>query len=399
MPTRTHEGVRFDVTDKLPPKHSYLADMEERIGECFEVNCDSPIGLIIKRHSGDLLRILGKDADNELQRNPCEVFCELRAYFLNHLRTNPDRFNCDLYDEVSCLCCPRECEEERDRRNPTKWERRYHEELQEVFRKLLYYMQRYQYDCVFGDLIFSCPAPCEAHCLVLGTVEVMNGKLIRVCNTPRQYLWTPANLLQVLAYEILTARLAPGEDCGNKVPCCPDYRNFDPVCFLSEFAVNPCARSDAARSLPRSFAAFAQALHQSFDFTDSMAISPSIFEKVRPDDLAGVAALFGISVSRKDLHAEALNHLTPMQALQSHALLRRNDSVVAYESEGETRKVLTDFIAEIGPDRAVGRAIESIVKSSHQTSRQLEELRAELDALKQRVGVEDTKKPKKSKDE
>ena len=87
------------------------------------------------------------------------------------------------------------------------------EELQEAFRKLLYYIRRaVEYDCVFGDFVFSCQQPCEAHCLVLGTIEVLNGKLIRVCNTPRQYLWAPANLLQVLMYDILTAQLAPGRD-------------------------------------------------------------------------------------------------------------------------------------------------------------------------------------------
>ena len=201
LPTRTHERVRFDVTEYLPPKDSYIHGLEERIRECFEVNCNSPIGRIIKQHTEDLLRVFGKDTE-ELQRDPCELFCELRAYFLNHLKTNQDQFNCNVYDEVSCLYCP-ECDDRYDRRRILEWEPRCREELQEAFRKLLYYMQRYQYDCVFGDLIFTCQQPCEAHCLVLGTVEVWNGKLIRVCNTPRQYMWTPANLLQVLMYDIL----------------------------------------------------------------------------------------------------------------------------------------------------------------------------------------------------
>ncbi len=390
LPTRTHEGVRFDVTEHLPPKHSYIAGLEERMRECFEVNCNSPIGRIIKQHSEDLLRVFGRDSE-ELRRDPCELFCELRAYFLNHLKTNPDQFNCNLYDEVSCLCCP-ECDDQYDRRRIRDWEPRCLEELQEAFRKLLYYMQRYQYDCVFGDLVFSCQQPCEAHCLVLGTVEVLNGKLIRVCNTPRQYLWAPANLLQVLMYDILTAQLAPGRDPGDRVPCCPDYRNFDPFHFLTEFGFNPCGRAEAATSLPRAFSAMREALHQSFDFTNSMAVSSTIFDRVPPERLEEAAALFGISVSKEDLHATPLSNLNPWQAVQAHALLRRNDSLVAYQSEGETKRVLTDFIAGIAPDRSVGLAIESIVKSHYQTAQELDRLREEVEVLKQRLGGEESKK-------
>ena len=94
----------------------------------------------------------------------------------------------------------------------------------------------------------------------------------------------------------------------------------------------------------------------------------------------------------QDLHANALSNLNPWQALQAHALLRRNDSLVAYQSEGETKRVLTDFIAEIGPDRAVGRAIESMVKSHHQTEQELARLREEIEVLKHRVGGDDPKK-------
>jgi hypothetical protein len=38
LPTRTHEGVRLDVTDTLPPQHSYLKDLEKRFKHCFEIS-------------------------------------------------------------------------------------------------------------------------------------------------------------------------------------------------------------------------------------------------------------------------------------------------------------------------------------------------------------------------
>jgi hypothetical protein len=392
LPTRTHEGVRFDVTETLPPKYSYLAGLEKRIRECFELNCDSPVGTILKRHAPSLRRIFVPDND-DLECDPCELFCELRAYFLNYLKTNPDQFNCNLFDEVSCLRCP-ECGDDYDRTRLSAWEQSCREEMQEALRKLIYYMQRYQYDCFFGDLVFSCQQPCEAHCLVLGTVEVLNGKLVRVCNTPRQYLWTPANLLQVLIYDILTKGLAPGEDCGNKIPCCPDYRNFDPVSFLNELHLDQCGRAKAAMAFPQALSALRQALHQSFDCTDSMAFSPNIIEHLSADRLKAAGESLGISISSEELHATALSNLTPLQAFQAHALLRPNDSLVAYQSGGETRKILTDFIAEIGPDRAVGRAIESMVKSSEHTAQELVRLREDIEVLKLRLASDEKRKKK-----
>jgi hypothetical protein len=391
------------VSDKPPQKHSYLDSLEKQIKECFKVNCESPVGLIIKKYADDLLYVLGDSQEERKERiEPCELFCLLRAYFLNHLKTNPDQFNCNLFDEVSCLSCPRECNDEQRNRDRKEWEKLYREEQRESFRKLLYYVQRYQYDCVFGDLIFSCQQPCEANCLVLGTVEVLNGKLVRVCNTPRKYLWAPANLIQVLIYEIMTGGLTSGEGCEDrKVPCCPDYRNFDALYFLMEFRVSQCARGDAATSSIHAFREVSQSLHRSFDFTDSMAIPSSLFSKVRPDDQKmvedwrAVEKLFGISSSVEEMQAVALSALTPSQSLQAHALLRRNDSVVAYRSEGETEKVLTDLVAEISPNRTLGRAIETIVKTSEQTAKKLDEMSAEIERLNKKVaGMEQSKNKK-----
>ncbi len=161
MPTRTHESVRFDVTDKLPREHSYLEDLEERIRHCFEVQCNSPVGVIMKKHAPELLEIFGEGEiqGRERQYDPCELFCTLRAYFLNHLKTNPDQFNCNLTEEVQCLTCPRGWERRlrrpetreaaraaRTRTGRGRISRFHREEVREAFRKLLYYIQRYQYD-------------------------------------------------------------------------------------------------------------------------------------------------------------------------------------------------------------------------------------------------------------
>ena len=461
MPTRTHEGVRFDVTDKLPPKHSYLDDLERRINECFEVNCDSPVGVIMERHLPQLQYIMDANWADEpgVQRQepeewlePCELFCTLRAYFLNHLKTKPDRFNCNLLDEVSCLTCPRECydddeghrerhheEHHKSRREARRerseekleereWRRRYREELRESFGKLIFYMQRYQYDCVLGDLIFSCQQPCEAHCLVLGTVEVLNGKLVRVCNTPRSYLWAPANLLQVLIYDIMTRKLASSgcreddrdrdrdwdrdkdkdRDWDRKVCCCPDYRNFDATVFLKELELSACGRKYAAQTAIKSVRAFADGVHNACDFTDSMAFSPAVFErlleKMLKEGREKEAEFLGIRASVSKVGTRDLSSPTPWQAFQASALVRRGDAVVGYKS-AEGVRVLPDFLAELSPNRLVGQEIDKKIEvaqaQADQAAQQVIELRAEIEMLKKSMGGgEDSKKSsKKPKEE
>ena len=385
LPTRIHEGVRFDVTDKPPPKHSYLKDLEKRIRECFEVNCDSPIGVIIRDNVQELLEIFGTvEEKKEFRRDPCDLFCRLRAYFLNHLKVKPDRYNCNLFEEVSRLTCPVRYRDENDRREETP-ERR--EEVRKVFAELLYCMQRYQYDCVFGDLIFECSQPCEAHCLVLGTVEVLNGKLIRVCNTPRQYLWAPANLLQVLMFEIMTGKSASDwQTAGERerAHCCPDYSRFEPVEFLKEFSVNECGRQFAAEFAIEALRDAIKSMHHSFDFTDSGAFSPRLFAELldRPAEERDAALrALGVSASLSKTAAAALSTPNPLQALMSRALVRPGDSVVGYRSQ-EGVRTMPDFVGEISPDRSVGAELELRFQSQ---AREVVELRAQVEALKQKI--------------
>ncbi len=423
MPTRTHEGVRFDVTDKLPHVPSQCDGLLERIRECFELNCDSQLAAIIKQYRAELLYIFGEGKRNQGEPwlRPCELFCLLRAYFLNYLKANPDRFNCNLYDEIACLRCPGEeyedggrwhlqegkkkrrkesLEEKIEEQIEKKLEEEIEEELLEFdrkeleapFRKLLYYMQRYQYDCVLGDVVFDCQQPCEAHCLVLGTVEVLNGKLVRVCNTPRKYLIAPANLLHVLIYDIMTQELGAGKEDG-KVRCCPDYDKFNPTFFLTEFGASQSGRFEAAASLIRALCGLPRSLHKAFDFTDSMAVSSTVLAAAGDEERKAVESLFGITNMEEKLPAEGFSALTPTQWVQSHALLRRHDSVLTYKTEeGRQKEVRPSFLEQLDPNRAFGRSLQKQAGPPHKDpEREIADLRSQVDEL--RAAIADLKKP------
>jgi hypothetical protein len=359
LPTRIRERVRFDVTDKLPHAHSYLSDLEKRLKHCFSIYCDGPIGRIIKENQQLLLYLVGGGGGwREGWTDPCDLFCTLRAHFLHQLQVKPDEYNCGLYDEVVRLRCPDEYDDANERKTG---------DFGDVLRRLLTYLQHYQFDCAFGELVFPCAEPCEAHCLVLGTVEICNGRLTRVCNTPREYLWAPANFVQVLLERILTGRLeaAGAKESGaeheehegkheHHARCCPEYPEFKPEEMLREFEYTQCGRYFAATSLVRAFQSTGGALHKAFDFTNSAAIARKLFEDAAPrifGELSEQKKVLGINVEVSAESAASLAPLNVLQALLADSLIRPDDSLLGYRSEGKFSRVLPDYFTTISPDR------------------------------------------------
>jgi hypothetical protein len=425
LPTRTKERVRFDVTDKLPRHRSYLSDLERRLKYCFEIYCDGPIGRLIKDNLDLLQAVVGSsskasEGDTEqidYQRqeggtDPCDLFCALRAHFLHHLRQKPDEFNCMLFDAVTRLRCPDEYDEDDEAQSG---------EIADAFRELLIYMQQYQFDCAFGELLVPCPEPCEAHCLVLGTIEIRGGKLQRVCNVPRRYLWSPANFVPVLVNSILT-----GGHCDHKPAhsgwqkgdeqgeygrddddshedehdqhhrhrghecCCPTYPKFLPEDLLAEFEYSECGRYFAATSAMKAFEEVLDAVRESFDFTDSRAISAEVLTKAAARIFqarkgpGATTDVLGIKVSLSSEQASALNTLNPLQALLARGLAREHHSAIAYRDDQAIRRVLPDYLAEISPEPE---------DKINQYESRIRELTERVDALTQRVAELDPKRP------
>jgi hypothetical protein len=415
LPTRIRERVRFDVIDKLPRRHSFRWNLERRLKCCFEIYCDGPIGRLIKDNLKELQALVSAAGSTPQATehetgwtDPCDLFCALRAHFLHQLEQKPDEFNCALFEEVSCLRCPDY--EEGDETT--------YGEMGEAFRRLLVYMQQYQFDCAFGELLVPCPEPCEAHCLVLGTVEIRDGKLKRVCNSPREYLWAAANVVPVLVNNILTGGLETGgkgeykwdtehrehaegwEHAGHgkhgehKARCCPEYPNFLPEDLLGEFEYSECGRYLAATSVMKAFETVADALRQAFDFTDSRAISHEVLKKAAAVVFGGRSdpyeekEVLGIKLSLSSEPASALSALNPLQAVLAGALARRNDSVVAYRGEGKIQRVLPDYFAEVSPEP------DTVLKRYDTTIRELNE---KIDALSSRVAELSDKKGKSTR--
>jgi hypothetical protein len=382
VPTRIKERYRLDVTDKRPQSRSYLDRLDKKLRHCYRLFLDSPVGRMIKQR----LPMLKTIAQGQIQRpqnhvdENCEVFCLLKAQFQQHLKACPDELSCRLGKEVAYLNCPVESGDN------------YGSAMAEAFSKLFELIHRYQYDCVLADLVFGCDAPEEACCVPLGCVQVEDGCVTRVNNSPRDYVWSFANILQVLAYEVLTAETeekeAELEEGGPRQErvrdCCMPVINFDQLSFLSEFEIDGAGRYLAASAPLRALRAVRSAFAKNFAFADSLAFAPALFARADAKDAARLIEMLGLSVSSPEQAVE-LAALNPMQALTSQMLMRRNDGLRAYPgTEGAMGVVLPDYQKEVSPER-VSFTAEIMQSALAERDKTIADLTSRVDQLQQRV--------------
>lgn len=138
-----------------------------------------------------------------------EALTKLRRAFRQHLDHHPEHYRCGLKREIDDLALP-------------PYDRDFLPKTRDVFQKLLDAAWTHFHASTHGDLIFDCTEPCRGGCVVLGSVVIADGRLVNVCNTPREYVWTPVNFLQVAAFYLNAKKDTPGgDDAARK--CCPSW--------------------------------------------------------------------------------------------------------------------------------------------------------------------------------
>jgi len=139
------------------------------------------------------------------------------------------------------------------------------------------------FSCVLAQLAFSCPEALDCSCVLIGSVEVENGRLTRVLNYPRWYLWCFANFFQVLLYSMANDgaygqdATAKRKDGGKPVKSgCGSGFEIDVDQFLNLFSADPRAFEKAARISVDAIQASYTALVAGFNFTRPGGIAPSV---------------------------------------------------------------------------------------------------------------------------
>jgi hypothetical protein len=395
-PTRIQERVRVEILDTLPTEATWLDKLKHRLEGCFCLFSEGPFARALKAHAQELEEIVGgqvKEGMAEIEpskpyqryRRYCELFCELRGLLLLYLKKHPDRYNCNLEADILKIHCPHdECEG-------------FPEKIREAFCRLLELVWQYVISCVLGEFVVPCPEPSTGSCVVLGTVEVEDGCVVRVCNCPRSYVWTFPNFFEV-ALATLIGELAcedqagygEGEQhCGQtpqKHPCC---REFDLDCnwLLKLLRVNPRSFYHNAAAGPEAVKMMKTSLRSVFDFTRAGAYSPRIFESMDQEKVSAAAMYLNVA----NYCQEATPPVTPVpnliQALRMVGLSTPEDPLVFFEKEGRVTSAFVDPRPTVGLDPKERSRWEERLNQAEAEAKESAEragrLAAELESRKQ----------------
>jgi hypothetical protein len=387
-PTRVREKVRVELLDKLPTEHPYLQQLEKKIANCWKVFTDGPFARTMTESLEAAQAVLAGKLEH--QRNYYDPFCQLKVYFLRYIQKCPDRYNCGLEEELRKLDCPKDAAGEYARGTRDAW------------RRLFELVRQYVYDCILGELVFSCPEPCEASCVVIGTVEVRDGRLMQVCNCNRKYVWSFANFYQVLIATVLGGAACSRHRVKPKMMeidreqriqwqlehedhCCPTFE-IDCERFLRIFRQDARAGEYTIRAFSDSAKRVYSAARTAFDFTDPEVFHPGLFAGLNAEDARGLAKDLGTTL----LFQRAPGHIgpeNPIEAFLSTLLRRPGDPIVAYVDEkGNIISATADDNVKV---TFAGSAEKPVFRSREEEvtfiRRQLDDHERDLAALRERI--------------
>jgi hypothetical protein len=345
QPTRIRECVRFEVYDELPQRPNPLVEIEKRIERCFRIFREGQFARGLRLLAPEIVRLFECDQKPDNPNDPHQttpgppdahvLFVELKAQFLHQLRICPDEYNCNLEREVYQLHHPRKHD---DARGPTALE---------AFTRLFELIQRYVFSCVLAEFAFLCPEP-EACCVLIGAVEVENGRLTRVINYPRWYLWCFANFFEVLIYTFAneaaccnrtetaqtqaTSVAPPPPRRHHKDGCCPEPEVN--VCeFLNLFVKESRFLEYAALTSTHTISAVYRALVDSFDFMKPHGVAPAVINHLPFEEAQTLAKQLNFTL--ESLGEPVIGRRDPVSAILANVMHRGPTPMAAFK---ETRK-------------------------------------------------------------
>ena len=286
-PTRISETVKFDVVDTLPSEKSVEFSLKRRLESAFKIFSEGPFAQALQKHHKLLGEVVNPPSSAESSKASehrhaefHQRFYELRGLLLLYFNQHPDKYNCSIEHQIRKVRFPE------IHRQPGK---AYLEELRDAFSSLLALAWQHAVSAALGELVPACHEACGADPVYLGTVVVENGRLIRVCNCPRSYVWSFANFPEVLLATTLGGlacekKTKDGDETAEETSetneiCCRDF-DFDLDCFLRWLKISHKAPYYAGTELIRWLETLGKSLREGFDFTDPCNFSARIFEGV-----------------------------------------------------------------------------------------------------------------------
>jgi hypothetical protein len=232
-------------------------------------------------------------------------------------------------------------------------------------------------------LAFECKAPCTPCCVVLGSVEVEDGKIVRVCNCEREYVWSFANFVEVLLYTVLqggachppAASLTTRDQAnapGVQSDCCPSI-TVDSSQFGILYQLDPRVREYAGQTFMTAIRTAKESLQQSYQFTAQGVISPKLFEQKPLQNVAALVTKMGLTGVRQVQGTPPTDFLSRMVA---STLIQ----------QGEQLAVFTDsngIITFAGGERAPSFSTHPVgVDSPVSSPANVQDLQQQVESLK-----------------
>ncbi len=373
--TRVREGVRFDVLPELPKGKGLFDDLKQRLEGCYELLTKGPFAQALK-HSADkdgplTKAVNGKATDDH--ETYWKLFCTLRGLLLLYLNKHPDKYNCTIEQEIRDIPFPkRRHEAEKDEPNNEQERKigiseevdttRYSNQVRDAFCRLLELANQHVLSCVMGEMIFPCPQPCQASCVVLGTVEVESGQLVRVCNCPRSYIWSFASFFEVLVAELLGGKACESHSnttdktVKTEHVCCREFK-LNCEAFVKCLQDKQQALRFASTAMLRAIESLTASLRHAFDFTRQDVVLPEFFIGGTVQDARKLAQCLNFyDPTRQIISLPEMVQAAPAEPLETVDKARfstHNDYfVVREDSLGK--------IVEVQPQGAIDRLEEAV---------------------------------------
>ena len=386
-PTRIHESVRFDVLKELPKESGWLDKLRDRLGRCFRLFSEGPFAQSLIKNKDFLTAVLAQAKGENIFPKKChDLFCELRGLLLLHLKQYPDKYNCTIVDDILKIPFPSVGENS-------------HEDCldgcSDALCRLLEIAWQHAVSCWLGELIPPCPDPSQAGCIVLGTVEVLDGRVVSVCNCPRTYVWSFERFFEVLLATLLGNLACKETDysdqdddgCGktDKHVCC---RTFDIDCrkLFALLKLNPEAAKLAGTDSVYAIDTMRNALQSAFDLTRRDTFSARILKNMDETKLKEAVELLGVRAFRIDKEPLVPKTFHPSEVLQMLGLSTFDDPVAYREKDKHVVSAFTDRrtpgVLDIEEQKATeARVSKAMGKSVIRLQEQIEELKGELQEL------------------
>jgi hypothetical protein len=376
-PTRIREGVRFDVLDELPVEQSVFASYADRLKGCFDLFSEGPFARYLHEHLEQIRRILAH-AETGTDREECSrLFCELRGYLLLHLKKHPDHYNCALEETIRAI--------------PTPGPQHGDNACADAICKLIEIAVQHAYSCAMNEIMPHCSEPKQPGCIVLGTVEVQDGKLMQVCNCPRKYVWSFVNFFEVLYSTLIADQLCKdvdehqdeqnGSSAQRREPCKEPARHvccndIDVSCeeILRLLSIDKRAMHYRGGAGVDAFASIRSALTGAIDFTRRDVYSPRMFTGLADKDALAAARELGIHVRMTGAGAQPI--VPPLfEALRRAGIASLQEPLILQSDAG---RVVSGYAEVPIAKGASGKVRDELSEELQKLREQVNRLEAQL---------------------